>query len=450
MIFAHGFGTDQSMWRHVAPHFEFEYTTVLLDHVGSGRSERGAYAPSKYACLDDYARDIVEIGRELGCENAVLVGHSCGAMIGALASLKDAGMFGRLIMLAPSPRYIDGNRYRGGFKASQIDSLLTAIERDFNAWSAAMAPIFMGNTKRPQLTEELIDYFRQIDPDIAAQFAKVTFTSDCRPALKAVGVPSLALMSRHDPVVPTDIGKYLRKHLADCEVQTLATEDGHFSPLSDSEKVVGAMRRFLWLNRAEDERRNVKRSSVRWSLANQDELRLLRNASMRSGLSAQLDRPQRERLLLQRVGEFYASLGRVDMLNLGIQRWLARIVPGQELCAEMNVRTRDAEILRMLESCSSEGTCTAFGELNSVLLSIVARHEITARNSCLPAHLMFSEEAEAHPLAAPKDWFDYAQATEAELLFFIDALDREIMNLVSLRRKLVDWSVLLKDLVPPR
>ena len=141
MVFAHGFGCDQNMWRFVAPEFERDYRTVLFDHVGAGHSDLNAYDPARYSSLQGYADDLLEIGRELRLENAVFVGHSVSAMIGALASLKDPAIFESLIMVGPSPRYIDDEEYKGGFSAQQIEELLSFLEEKpsaFRAWYAGL------------------------------------------------------------------------------------------------------------------------------------------------------------------------------------------------------------------------------------------------------------------------------------------------------------------------
>lgn len=175
MVFAHGFGCDQNMWRYVAPAFEDRFRTILFDHVGAGGSDLSAYDPARYSRLDGYADDVVEIGRELGLENAVLVGHSVGATIGVLASLKAPDMFKSLILVGPSPRYIDEEGYVGGFGAGQIEELLDFLAENPLGWSAQMAPAIMGNADRPELGEELANSFCRTDPEIARQFARVTF-----------------------------------------------------------------------------------------------------------------------------------------------------------------------------------------------------------------------------------------------------------------------------------
>ena len=190
MVFAHGFGCDQNMWRFVEPAFRDRYRTVLFDHVGAGQSDLAAYDAAKYASLDGYAADVVEIGRALDLHDAVFVGHSVSAMIGALATIAAPELFAKLVMIGPSPRYIDDGDYAGGFSASQIEELLASLADNHMGWSAAMAPAIMGNSDRPELGEELTNSFCRTDPEIAKQFARATFTSDNRADLPRAPHPS--------------------------------------------------------------------------------------------------------------------------------------------------------------------------------------------------------------------------------------------------------------------
>jgi sigma-B regulation protein RsbQ len=178
MVFAHGLGCDQNMWRYVSSAFEDRFRTVLFDHVGAGGSDLKAYDPKKYSTLAGYADDVVEIGHELGLRGAVFVGHSVSAMIGLLASLRAPGMFKSLVMVGPSPRYVDDENYVGGFKQQQITELLDFLADNHMGWSTAMAPVIMGNADRPELGEELTNCFCRTDPDIAKEFARMTFNSD--------------------------------------------------------------------------------------------------------------------------------------------------------------------------------------------------------------------------------------------------------------------------------
>ena len=244
MMFAHGFGCDQNMWRHVAPAFESGYRTVLFDHVGAGGSDLTAYDPAKYATLAGYADDVVEIGNELGLRDAVFVGHSVSAMIGLLASLNAPGMFRSLVMVGPSPRYIDDAGYVGGFTQQQIDELLDFLAENHMGWSAAMAPVIMGNADRPALGEELTNSFCRTDPDIAREFARVTFNSDNRADLPKVTIPTLILQCSEDVIAPLAVGEYVHRQIPGSRLVILKAT-GHCPNLSAPEEVIAAMRGFV-------------------------------------------------------------------------------------------------------------------------------------------------------------------------------------------------------------
>jgi len=244
MIFAHGFGCDQNMWRFVAPDFQPDFRTVLFDHVGAGCSDLSAYDPAKYVSLQGYADDVVEIGRTLDLKNAVFVGHSVSGMIGALASIKAPGLFDSLVMIGPSPRYIDDGDYKGGFTAPQIDELLDSLDDNHMGWSASMAPAIIGNPDRPELGEELTNSFCRTDPAIAKQFARVTFTSDNRNDLAKVPARTLILQSKEDIIASEEVGEYVHRHIPDSELVIL-NATGHCPNLSAPREVIAAIRAFV-------------------------------------------------------------------------------------------------------------------------------------------------------------------------------------------------------------
>jgi len=244
MVFAHGFGCDQNMWRTVAPAFETDFKTVLFDHVGAGGSDLAAYDPLKYASLDGYAGDLVEIGRALDLRGAVFVGHSVSAMIGMLASLKAPEMFESLVMVGPSPRYIDDGDYIGGFSATQIDELLDFLAENYMGWSAAMAPVIMGNSDRPELGAELTNSFCRTDPDIAKAFARVTFTSDNRTDLARITARTLILQCSEDLIAPTQVGEFVHKQVPGSKL-VLMQATGHCPNLSAPEETIAAIRAFV-------------------------------------------------------------------------------------------------------------------------------------------------------------------------------------------------------------
>jgi sigma-B regulation protein RsbQ len=244
MIFAHGFGCDQNMWRFVAPSFEDRFQTILFDHVGAGGSDLSAYEPAKYASLSGYADDLIEIGRELKLKDAVFVGHSVSAMIGVLASLKAPDLFESLVLIGPSPRYIDDGDYIGGFSAQQIDELLNFLSENYMGWSAAMAPAIMGNPDRPELGDELTNSFCRTDPEIAKAFARVTFISDNRADLPKVTKRTLILQCSEDLIAPRRVGEYVHRHMRDSEL-VLMRATGHCPNLSAPEETISAIRAFV-------------------------------------------------------------------------------------------------------------------------------------------------------------------------------------------------------------
>jgi sigma-B regulation protein RsbQ len=244
MVFAHGFGCDQNMWRFVAPAFENDFRTVLFDHVGAGGSDLSAYEPGKYSSLSGYAEDLVEIGRELSLKDAVFVGHSVSAMIGVLASFKAPELFESLVMIGPSARYIDDGGYVGGFSAVQIEELLDSLADNYMGWSAAMAPVIMGNPDRPALGEELTNSFCRTDPEIAKAFARVTFTSDNRADLARVTVRTLILQCSDDIIASEAVGDYIHRQVPGSRlVQLKAT--GHCPNLSAPDETIVAIRGFV-------------------------------------------------------------------------------------------------------------------------------------------------------------------------------------------------------------
>ena len=244
MVFAHGFGCDQNMWRLVAPAFERDFRTVLFDQVGAGASDLSAYDPRRYGSLAGYAADLVGICSDLSVRDAVFVGHSVSAMIGVLASVSQPSLFSELVLVSPSPRYIDDVDYRGGFSASDIDELLASLADNHLGWSAMMAPVIMANPDRPELGEELTNSFCRTDPAIARDFARVTFTSDNRADLVRVTARTLILQCRDDAIAPVAVGEYVRDHIPDSEM-VLLDATGHCPNLSAPAEVVAAIRAFV-------------------------------------------------------------------------------------------------------------------------------------------------------------------------------------------------------------
>ncbi len=246
MIFAHGYGCDQNMWRFITPAFEDTYKIVLFDHVGAGRSDLSAYDRKKYSSLQGYADDVLEICAALDIWGGVFVGHSVSAMIGVLAAIKEPRRFDRLILIGPSPRYIndEGDGYYGGFSREDIAGLLDFQESNYLGWSRTIAPVIMGTPDRPHLGEELANSFCRTDPEIAKQFAAVTFLSDNRADLARVQTPSLIVQSREDAIAPPVVGRYVHDHLPGSEL-TIIDAVGHCPHLSAPEATVTAMHAYL-------------------------------------------------------------------------------------------------------------------------------------------------------------------------------------------------------------
>jgi sigma-B regulation protein RsbQ len=244
IVFAHGFGCDQEMWRFVAPDFAVDHRVVVFDHVGAGRSDLSAYDPERYGSLRGYAADVVEILRALELTDVVFVGHSVSSMIGVLAVQQAPELFGALVMIGPSPRYVDDGDYVGGFDRAAIAGLLEALDGNHLGWSAQMAPLIMGNPDRPELAAELTNSFCRTDPDIARQFARVTFLSDNRGDLASVSVPTLVLQCRDDVIAPDAVGEYVHRSIPG-SVLTRLTATGHCPNLSAPEETTAAIRSFL-------------------------------------------------------------------------------------------------------------------------------------------------------------------------------------------------------------
>ena len=247
MVFVHGFGCDQNMWRFVAPAFAADHRVVLLDLVGAGKSDLLAWSSSKYQTLQGHAADILEICRVLGLENVVFVGHSVSAMIGVLAAAAEPERFFRLILIGPSPCYIDDAGYVGGFSRDDIEQLLESLDSNYLGWSSAMAPVIMGNPDRPELGAELENSFCRTDPRIARHFARVTFMSDNRADLTRVRTPTLVLQCSEDVIAPPAVGEYVRRSMPAAQLVMMKAR-GHCPNLSAPEETIAAMRAFLRSN----------------------------------------------------------------------------------------------------------------------------------------------------------------------------------------------------------
>jgi sigma-B regulation protein RsbQ len=246
MVFAHGFGCDQNMWRLIVPAFERDYRIVLFDYVGHGGSDVRAYDPAKYRSLDGYAEDVLELCRELDVRHGVFVGHSVSAMVGVLASLREPDRFDSIVMVGPSPAYIDDPEagYVGGFRREDIDALLESLDSNYLGWSAAMGPVIAGTPDRPEVGDELTRSFCRTDPKIAKAFARATFLSDNRKDLERVAARCLVLQCSNDVIAPEGVGRFVHERLPRSEL-VLMQATGHCPHLSAPDETIAAMQAFL-------------------------------------------------------------------------------------------------------------------------------------------------------------------------------------------------------------
>ncbi|BDT92910.1 hydrolase [Nocardia sputorum] len=245
VVLAHGFGCDQHMWRLVVPVLERDFTVVLFDHVGAGRSDLSAWNPRRYSSMDGYVEDILALVRELELGPVIFVGHSVSATMGVLAAAREPAAFAGLVLVAPSPCFIDdpATGYRGGFSTADIEELLEALDANYLGWSGAMAPVIMGNPDRPELAEELTNSFCRTDPEIARVFARVTFLSDNRADLDAVSVPTLILQCSDDAIAPREVGTFVHERIRGSSLIML-TATGHCPQLSAPAETAAAIASF--------------------------------------------------------------------------------------------------------------------------------------------------------------------------------------------------------------
>ncbi|GAA3020061.1 alpha/beta fold hydrolase [Streptomyces fulvorobeus] len=244
VMLAHGFGCDQNVWRLVAPELEKFFRVVRFDHVGAGRSDVSAWSAERYSALDGYAQDVIEICEELALGPVTFVGHSVSSMIGVLAAAQQPELFDKLVLVTPSPSYIDDGDYRGGFSEQDIGELLDSLDSNYLGWSATMAPVIMGTPDRPELTEELTNSFCRTDPAIARVFARATFLSDNRSDLARVTIPTLITESARDPLAPREVGAFVHTRITGSELVTLDST-GHCPQLSAPEETAEAIIAFV-------------------------------------------------------------------------------------------------------------------------------------------------------------------------------------------------------------
>jgi sigma-B regulation protein RsbQ len=245
MIFAPGLGCDQTVWKFVAEAFECDYQTILFDYVGSGNSDISAYDQNKYSTLAGYAQDVLDVCSALDVKEAVFVGHSVGSMIGMQASLSHPEYFSHLVMVGPSPCYInDPPHYFGGFEKEELFGLIDLMEKNYIGWVNMFASTVINNPDRPELTRDLEDRFCSTDPIIARQFAEATFFADHREDLPKVAVPSLILQCSEDVIAPDHIGRYMHQQLPNSTLKVMEAK-GHCPHMSDLEETISLIHQYL-------------------------------------------------------------------------------------------------------------------------------------------------------------------------------------------------------------
>jgi sigma-B regulation protein RsbQ len=243
IVFLHGLGSDQTSWRRLAPAFESRYQVVLLDLIGAGKSDVASYDYARYGSLHAHADDLLAVLHELNLYDVVFVGHSISSMIGVLAAIKEPKRFGRLVLLAPSPRFVNAEGYKGGFEQKDIQELLAAMEANYHGWSEGVAAL-MTDANRPELVMELTNSFFQTQPSIAQHFARVTFFADHRADLPFLTTPTLILQCAHDVVAPVAVGTYLQENLVDSQLVVIDTP-GHSAHLTAPKEVLHEIEQFL-------------------------------------------------------------------------------------------------------------------------------------------------------------------------------------------------------------
>jgi sigma-B regulation protein RsbQ len=244
MLFAHGFGCDQNMWRYITPAFERDYRIVLFDYVGSGKSDIAAYDPARYSTLEGYAQDVLDVCAALDLHDVVFVGHSVSSMVGVLAAKREPERFSRIVMVSPSPRYINDDGYVGGFERADVEGLLDLMDKNFIGWANFLAPVIMKNPERPELEAELNESFCSTDPKIARRFAEATFFADNRADLADVPVPSLILQCAEDAIAPVSVGHYVAQHVPAGTLR-LMKATGHCPHMSHPDETIAAMKEYL-------------------------------------------------------------------------------------------------------------------------------------------------------------------------------------------------------------
>jgi sigma-B regulation protein RsbQ len=244
ILFAHGFGCDQNAWKFVVDAFTDEYKVILFDYTGSGKSDIQQYNSGKYSKLDGYAQHIIDICEALNIKDAIFVGHSVSSMIGVLAAIRHPELFSKLVLIGPSPRYLNAEDYTGGFEQKDLEALFEFMDNNYLGWSSAMAPAIMGNADRPELGAFLTSSFCSTDPDVARDFARVTFFSDNRADLSKLQVKSLTLQCAEDIIAPLTVGNYVFENTPGNDFVQL-NASGHCPHISEPEETIAAIKAYL-------------------------------------------------------------------------------------------------------------------------------------------------------------------------------------------------------------
>lgn len=245
LVLAHGFGCDQNMWRFITPVLQQQFKIVLFDYVGSGSSDLSQFNKERYSGLEGYAKDIVEIGEALQLSDVIFIGHSVSSIIGALASIEAPSIFSKMIMICPSPCFLNfPPDYLGGFEKQDLQELLNLMDKNYIGWANYLAPLVMGDNNPSELTGELSSSFCSTDPVVAKSFAKATFLSDYRHILKEVKQPTLIFQSKNDSLASPEIGKFINDNITNSELE-IVDADGHCLHMTHPEQVTNSILKYL-------------------------------------------------------------------------------------------------------------------------------------------------------------------------------------------------------------
>ena len=244
LIFAHGFGTDQTSWYRVKDAFKHNYRIVLYDNVGSGKADINAYSPIRYSTLNSYADDLIDIAKTLDLRNTTVVAHSASSMICALAGIKAPEYFSKQVFIGASPRYLNDNPYKGGFEQADMEAVFEAMSTNYYAWVSGFSGIMMGNSERPELREEFAGTLSSLRPDIAFSVLKLILQSDLRDVLPEIQKETLIVQSYDDAAVPLEVGEYLNKNIRNSRLVKIKAT-GHFPQISAPEEVIKSINSFI-------------------------------------------------------------------------------------------------------------------------------------------------------------------------------------------------------------